>query len=316
MSDSPEAQRPSPVPPALPRSFEERYGHGVRRGVCLGGGGTWFVAWQVGYLQTLADRGLRVDEADRFVGTSAGSIVAATLAHHRLRLVHLETRVMSRLPRLLAELFPTGHAEPSQQRALDLYATAADDEPTTIARIGHAALAADTPSVETMPRSLFTLLGGDWDSEALWMTCVDAFTGERCVLTRATGVAVNHGAAASSAVPGIFAPQPIAGRRCMDGGVSGSATHLDLLAGADRALVLSFFLDAELKEPLLTLVPGGLGSDLDQLRSSGTSVFVRAPEQHPWQPDEVMDPRLIPEAMALGCRQAEGDVEEFAAFWR
>jgi NTE family protein len=181
--------------------------------------------------------------------------------------------------------------------------------------IGHAALAADTPDSAIMPRSLFAVLGHEWDADALWMTCVDAFTGERCVLTRGAGVAVNHGAAASSAVPGIFAPQPLLGRRCMDGGVSGSATHLDLLAGADRALVLSFYLDAELTQPMLTLVPGGLGTELEQLRASGTTVFSRAPEQHPWQADELMDPTRIPEAMEEGKRQGDADAEELAGFW-
>jgi NTE family protein len=299
----------------LPRSFDERYGRGIRRGVCLGGGGTWFVAWQVGYLQTLVERHVRIDEADRFVGTSAGSIVAATLAHHHLHLMYLETRVMSKLPKLLGALFPSVHDEPSQQRALDLYTRATDADPGTVAHIGHAALAAITPGPDTMPRSLFPLIGTDWDSDGLWMTSVDAFTGERCVLTRTAGVAANHGAAASCAVPGIFAPQPLLGRRCMDGGVSGSATHLDLLAGAEKALVLSFFRDAELEQSMLTLVPGGLGRELDQLRSSGTEVFFQAPAEHPWQPDGLMDPTKIPEAMDRGRSQAEADAAELADFW-
>ena len=49
---------------------------------------------------------------------------------------------------------------------------------------------------------------------------------------------VARAVAASSAVPGLFTPQPILDRRCMDGGVSGTGTHLDLVAGARRAVVL------------------------------------------------------------------------------
>jgi NTE family protein len=315
VTDSPAPGNPAPEPPALPRSFEARYGDGVSRGVCLGGGGTWFVAWQVGYLQALAEHDVHIDEADRFVGTSAGSIVAATLAQRHLHRMYLETRAISKLPKLIGSLFPSAHDEPSQQRALDLYTRATDADPETVIGIGHAALAAITPDPEAMPRSLFPLIGRGWDSDALWMTCIDTFTGERCVLTRAAGVAVNHGAAASCAVPGIFAPQPVLGRRCMDGGVSGSATHLDLLAGADKALVLSLFVDAELTESMLTLVPGGLGEELDQLRASGTTVFSRAPGQHPWQADELMDPTRIPGAMEAGRRQGEADAEELTDFW-
>ena len=299
----------------VPHSFDELYGRGVRRGVCLGGGGTWFVAWQVGYLQALLEHRVRIDRADRFVGTSAGSIVATTVAHRHLHRVYLETRLLSKLPKLIGALFPFVHDHPSQQRALDLYIAAVDSELGTVAHIGHAALAALTPSPDDMPRKLYPLLGSGWHSDGLLMTCVDTFTGERCVLSRTAGVAANHAAAASCAVPGIFAPQPILGRRCMDGGVSGSATHLDLLAGAEKAFVLSFFRDAELEQSMLTLVPGGLGRELEQLRSSGTEVFFRAPEEHPWQPEEMMDPTRIPEAMDQGRDQAEADAADLADFW-
>ena len=50
-------------------------------------------------------------------------------------------------------------------------------------------------------------------------------------MTDATDTSLSRAVAASSAVPGIFAPQAIGDRRCMDGGVSGPGTHLDLLAG-------------------------------------------------------------------------------------
>ena len=46
---------------ALPRDFGADYGRGVDRGLCLGGGGLFFVAWQVAYLQTLASHGVRFD---------------------------------------------------------------------------------------------------------------------------------------------------------------------------------------------------------------------------------------------------------------
>ena len=48
-----------------------------------------------------------------------------------------------------------------------------------------------------------------------------------------------HAAAASSSVPGIFSPQPILDRRCMDGGVSGSGINSDVVAGAERVVILA-----------------------------------------------------------------------------
>jgi len=52
----------------------------TRRGLVLGGGGVLGAAWMVGALQALQDQsGLDVRDFDAFVGTSAGSILAALL---------------------------------------------------------------------------------------------------------------------------------------------------------------------------------------------------------------------------------------------
>jgi NTE family protein len=275
------------------------------------------VAWQVGYLKTLVDHAIAVDEADRLVGTSAGSVVAASLAHDHLDKLYDESIFMSRVPGVMGKLFPSQVDTPSQQRALDIYLNATDSAPDTVRTIGHAALAAVTPSTDTMPRDLIVALGVQWESAALWMTSVDAFTGDRCVMTRSTGLSVNLGAAASSAVPGIFAPQVIAGRKCMDGGVGGTAVHLDTLAGADKALVLSLYRDSELSHPMLTLAPGDLDQELTELKASGTEVFFRAPDHHPMDLGGLMNPAAVPDAMAMGVRQAKEDVEagELAKFW-
>ena len=143
------------------------------------------------------------------------------------------------------------------------------------------------------------------------------------MVTRDTGVSMARGAAASSAVPGIFAPQPVAGRLCMDGGVSGTGIHLDLVAGADKALLISFFRDDELDGPRMTLVPGGLTEELDGLRSSGTDYLLVSPTAHP-APDDadvddavhaVMDPALAGRALEQGAAQADLEFGTVAEFW-
>jgi hypothetical protein len=47
--------------------------------VC-GGGGVWGIAWMTGVAMGLADRGVDLREAGAFIGTSAGSVVAAQWA--------------------------------------------------------------------------------------------------------------------------------------------------------------------------------------------------------------------------------------------
>jgi len=66
---------------------------------------------------------------------------------------------------------------------------------------------------------------------------VDAQTGETVVFTRDSGVALVDAVAASCAVPGIWPPATIGGRRYIDGGVR-SSTNADLAAGSDRVLVI------------------------------------------------------------------------------
>jgi len=301
----------------LPRTFDARYGHGIRRGVSLGGGGTFFVAWQLGYLTALADRGVRIDRADRLVGTSAGSVVAATLAHDRLHLLHAESQLMAKVPSVMNDLFPSRVDTPSQQLALNRYVQSADSHPATIRSIGHAALAAVTPSPSTMTRGLALVIGTRWSSDALWMTCVDTLTGDRGVATRSSAISMALGAAASSAVPGIFTPQVIGGRKYMDGGVGGTAVHLDLLAGAGKALVLSLYRDSDLTHGMLTLAPGDLDAELAELRASGTEVFFQVPRSHPMDVKALMDPKAVPGAMAMGSEQAHEDVDAggLASFW-
>jgi NTE family protein len=65
------------------------------RALVLGGGGVTGVAWETGLLWGLYEAGLDLTQADVFIGTSAGSMVAAQLTSGRA----------------LAELFATQMAE-------------------------------------------------------------------------------------------------------------------------------------------------------------------------------------------------------------
>ena len=286
----------------------------MERGLCLGGGGLFFVAWQVAYLQTLVGLGLRFDRADRVVGTSAGSMVASALTGGRLKLLHAQVSLLARVPALVSALAPASVLKPSQQLALDLFLKATDGEPATVQAIGHAALAAATPRAEAMRRNVSLVLGpGRLTSEALQITCVDTYTGERCVVTRGTKVTLARAVAASSAVPGIFAPQPIGDRLCMDGGVSGTGTHLDLLGGSQRVLVLALTDGADLSEGMMTANPDGGRLEVEDLERSGTSVLLRTPSEVDLL--ELMSPAAVPRAVAMGTRQATDDLKLVSTFW-
>ncbi len=300
---------------ARPRDFDAAYGRDVDRGVCLGGGGLFFVAWQVAYLQTLAGYGIRFDNADRVVGTSAGSMVATALTGGKLKRLHSEISLLSKVPSLVSALAPASTLSPSQQRALDLFIKATDGDRSTIQEIGHAALAAAAPKPEVMRRNIALVVGtGPWTAPSLHITCVDAYTGERCVVTKDSYTSLPRAVAASSAVPGVFAPQPIGDRRCMDGGVSGTGTHLDLLGGARRVLILALTDGSDIAEGMMTSHPGEGLQELEDLKASGTDVILRVPAEVDLM--MLMEPTSVPRALALGVSQAAEDAGLLAEFWR
>lgn len=306
---------PSPAADALAVPFDmaARHGDGLGLGVALGGGGAFFVAWQITYLHELAQRGVDLAGADRVVGTSAGSVVATVLEARSLPRLWTELRGLARFPKLLGALAPAGELEPSQERAVELFRDATDARPETIQEIGRAALAARTPGQLVMPRNLTVILGRrSWPSTRLHVTCVDAYTGERCIVTAASGVSLARSVAASSAVPGLFAPQPIGDRRCMDGGVSGSGIHTDLVAGARRVVVLALTDGSGVAEWGMTAAPGSVEAELAALQASGSEVLVRMPHEVDFE--MLMDPAAVPDAIDMARRQAAADVDELRSF--
>jgi NTE family protein len=298
---------------ALARDFDALYGDGLRFAVSLGGGGVFFVAWQVSYLHQMGEQGIDLAGADRVVGTSAGALVAALLEAGRLGRFHRELTVMAKAQKLLAALAPTGDLHPSQTAALNLFRDAGDADPQTIVAIGHAALAAQTPAAPVMVRNVGLILASrKWPSPALHITCADTYTGQRCVITKAARVGIARAVAASSAVPGLFAPQPIGDRRCMDGGVSGSGTHLDLLAGGQRVVVLALSDGQGVVQGSMTNAAGSNEKEIAALRSTGSEVFRRVPEAV--DPERLMDPAAVPDALEMGRRQARADADGLRRF--
>lgn len=299
---------------AMPIDFASLRGRGHRRASVFGGGGVFFVAWQISYLRELQRRGVDIGSATKVVGTSAGSVVSALLAGGRLKLASRELALLAKAPGLVGAMAPSGNLKPSQLRAVDLFREATDAEPDTIRSIGYAALAADAFPADKLRLSLSSLLAmRKWPSAALHTVTVDAYTGERVVVHGGAGVPVAAAAAASSSVPGLFSPQPVLDRRCMDGGVSGSGTHCDLVAGAERVVVLALGAENPQPAPTMTIKPGALWREVDELKALGSQVFVRGPLET--NIDTLMDPKSVPEAIAMGEDQAASDAEKLTEFW-
>src|SRR2546430_15156041 len=76
-----------------------------------------------------------------------------------------------------------------------------------------------------------------WPATPLRLTGVGVESGEFRAFDRDSGVALVTAVAASAAVPGIWPPVTIDGRRYMDGGVR-TVTNADLASDHDRVLLL------------------------------------------------------------------------------
>ncbi|MEV6715989.1 patatin-like phospholipase family protein [Lentzea sp. NPDC051208] len=203
------------------------------RALVLGGGGVTGIAWETGILHGLAEQGVDLTGADLFVGTSAGSVVAAELAGgapladlYASQLAPPDGEIPARLTSWMVVRYALSYVmpgTPAQKRA----------------RLGRAALKARTPSEESRLEVFDSRLSTkDWPERPLKVTAVDAVSGKFVAFDRDSGVPLVKAVASSCAVPLVWPPVSIDGSRYMDGGMR-SVANVDLAAGYSRVVVVA-----------------------------------------------------------------------------
>ena len=203
----------------------------------LGVGGTLGEAWMRGLLSGLEAAGdLDFRECDFFVGSSAGSIVAATLAAGR------RPEAGDRAARAWAEAAPEPQAAPgllgraTRTASRVGIAAASPFAPVALAGVAPAGRAIRAAALGRVPRGARSLtrlgrhldsLGSSFDGR-LRVAAVDLRSGRRVMFGApgAPATSVAEAVLASCAVPGLFSPVRIGDREYVDGGVW-SPTNLD-----------------------------------------------------------------------------------------
>ncbi|MFE6847881.1 patatin-like phospholipase family protein [Streptomyces sp. NPDC057686] len=271
----------------------------------LGGGGLTGIGWESGILYGLAQAGVDLAAADLVVGTSAGSVVGAQLTSGLLTPQELYERQLGDPAGEAVARFGTG--------LLARYAVAmvrSRDPEGYRRRVGALALAADTGGEAERRKVLEArLVAHEWPERRLVVTAVDALTGELAAFDRESGAGLVDAVSASCAVPGVWPPVTVGGRRFIDGGIR-SATNADLASGCARVVILA---------PLALgsgLVPSP-AAQAARLRAAGAQVLLITPSAQARKAfgRNVLDPARRAPAARAGLAQAAEHAAEAAAVW-
>lgn len=302
----------------------------MTRALVLSGGGPVGIAWQSGLAAGLAAQGVDLREADFILGTSAGSAVGAQLALGRDMADVLERYRRAGAPSEAS----TDEGSPGRRsgtaatpgRMQDLMRvmaeSAAHEGPPEEARalIGRFALDAETGPEEDFVAG-FDYLAGETFPDGYACTAVDAETGAFQVWDSETGAPLERAVASSCAVPGVFPPITIDGRRYIDGGMR-SVTNADLAAGHARVLVVTLrsgarpaaggAADARMQRYLARME-----SERQVLLDAGGTVETIGPDEQSAAVigANLMDGRLGPAAAEAGFRQGQATAAAIERAW-
>jgi NTE family protein len=178
-------------------------------------------------------------------------------------------------------------------------------------RVGALALAAEKAGLTPSEQERLDVIGSrllsrEWPGRPLVITAVDAETGEFRPFDRDSGVPLLSAVAASCAVPGVYPPVTVDGRRYIDGGTR-SAANADLAHGYDRLVVLA-------------PIPRGLGpvASVDaQVTGMVSRVAVVSPDQDSRTAigRNVLDPAARAPSARAGRAQAAAVAARVAEVW-
>ncbi len=215
----------------------------------LGGGGVLGEAWMTGVLAGLEDAaGFDLRECEHFVGTSAGSIVAAQLVAGRSpgRPAWVDDRDQPASGKPAEGLAAAGVSAAKRMGAV-AWSAAAAFAPLALGVAAPGGAVVRAAMLRRMPRPQQSLddlrryvaqSGASFDGR-LRVVAVDRRAGRRVVFGSAVApdATVAEAVIASCTVPWLFAPVEIGGREYVDGGVW-SPTNLDVAPAVRGARVL------------------------------------------------------------------------------
>ena len=275
----------------------------------LGGGGLAGLGWYAGLFHGLAQSGVDLRDADRMIGTSAGSATAVQMRGTD-SLEHLYVRQTD--PALIADETPPDMSAMMALMAAFPKLNAIADHGDRMRAIGKMATDAITVTPDVRRFMIEQRLSShDWPKTSLTITAVNVDTGNLQLFDATSGVSLVDAVAASCAVPGVWPVVTIEGRRYMDGGVF-TVDNAALAMGAERVVIASPFGGAS------TAAKGyHLNDAVAALEASGSKVLVIEPDAGTRAAMGVnpLDPSVRKPSAEAGFIQGKQIAENLGKFW-
>ena len=194
----------------------------------LGGGSSFGIGWELGYLAGLASAGFDLEQFDYILGTSAGSHVGALVASKKkwqdIYTEYIENRQEEQRPEIdslavFGRYAAIAKEAKTPEQWVDLQTDYAKETDTCHYTV-HLA------NVEKKYGKL------NW-GKSLHITTVDVETNERIVWDNQSGVTLSQAICASSSLPGLWPPIEINNQLYCDGGLY-SMENADFFRKANR----------------------------------------------------------------------------------
>ena len=236
--------------------------------LALSGGGHYGIAFHIGYLKGLFDKGIDLRTVDYIIGTSAGSQVSTTISS----MIDWDTIWQEQIIEKVNETTPISDKEMGELfQAFDQLAKESKSTKAWVDGMGE--ISKNTqPNVSLdacrdMIRNRLGSVPLEWNDK-LNIVATELETSERKVFNAQSGVALIDALAASSALQGVWQPIPINGYHYYDGG-SYSMENPDVVDDAVKVIVLTTNLPIE--------TPYALDQLVEQMKADGKDVYVVKP---------------------------------------
>jgi len=284
----------------------------TKNALVLGGGGALGVAWETGLLAGLRDAGIDPGAADLVVGTSAGSVVGTYIAGGKLDegLAQQSQGPDPEINAMIAEVDLVGMTQ-----LFAYWASLPEVTKDAMAEVGAKALAAKTTSEEKWAAYFKDLVPIEsWPSKPLKLTAVDTANGDFQVWDRDSGVPIHLAVASSCAVPGMFPPVTLHGKRYTDGGVR-SGTSADLAAGFDSVLIVAPIGSG--KDGIDPILGRTSRAEAEALLAGGSRVELAFPDADSLEAMGAnrMDSSRRPQCIEAGRRQGTALAAKLSGIW-